>query len=102
MLRNSLPSDVPSNLRVFPTDFVGDRSRDDGPCRGAKCLALGLAVEFCEEKKRGLWSKLFGTADKVKLGSRFCLVLEYLAAEDDMAVDDDVACLNFVYRFMFT
>ena len=102
MLRNSLPSDVPSNLRVFPTDFVGDRSRDDGPCRGAKCLALGVAVEFCEEKKRSLWSKLFGTADKVKLGSRFCLVLEYLAAEDDMAVDDDVACLNFVYRFMFT
>ena len=102
MLRNSLPSDVPSNLRVFPTDLVRDRSRDDGPCRGAKCLALGVAVEFCEEKKRSLWSTLFGTADKVELGSRFCLVLEYLAAEDDMAVDDDVACLNFVYRFMFT
>ena len=102
MLRNSLPSDVPSNLRVFPTDLVRDRSRDDGPCRGAKCLALGVAVEFCEEKKRSLWSTLFGTADKVELGSRFCSVLEYLAAEDDMAVDDDVACLNFVYRFMFT
>ena len=102
MLRNSLPSDVPSNLRVFPTDLVRDRSRDDGPCRGAKCLALGVAVEFCEEKKRSLWSTLFGTADKVELGSRFCLVLEYLAAEDDMAVDDDVACLNFAYRFMFT
>ena len=102
MLRNSLPSDVPSNLRVFPTDLVRDRSRDDGPCRGAKCLALGVAVEFCEEKKRSLWSTLFGTADKVELGSRFCLVLEYLAAEDDMAVDDDVACLIFVYRFMFT
>ena len=58
-------------------------------------------MEFCEEEKRGLWSKLFGTADKVKLGSRFCLVWEYFAAEDDMAVDDDVACLNFVYRFMF-
>ena len=102
MLRNSLPSDVPSNLRVFPTDLVRDRSRDDGPCRGAKCLALGVAVEFCEEKKRSLWSTLFGTADKVELGSRFCLVLEYLAAEDGMAVDDDVACLIFVYRFMFT
>ena len=101
MLRNSLPADVPSNLRVFQTDFARDRSRDDAPCRGAKCLALGLAVEFCEDKKRGLWSKLFGTDDKVKLGSRFCLVLEYLAAEDDMAVDDDVACLNFAYRFLF-
>ena len=80
---------------------IDRESRDDGPCHGAKCLALGLAVEFCEEEKRGLWSKLFGTADKVKLGSRFCLVWEYFAAEDDMAVDDDVACLNFVYRFMF-
>ena len=50
MLRDSLPSDVPSNFRVFPTDFVGHRSKDDGLCRGAKCLALALAVEFCEEK----------------------------------------------------
>ena len=56
-----------------------------GRCRGAKCLALGLAVEFCEDKKRGQWCKLFGTDDKVKLGSRFCLILEYLAAEDHMA-----------------
>ena len=87
-LRNSLPSDVPSNLRVFPTDLVRDRSRDDGPCRGAKCLALGVAVEFCEEKKRSLWSTLFGAADKVELGSRFCLVLEYLAAEESMSLND--------------
>ena len=31
-----------------------------------------------------------------------CLeLLEYLAAEDDMAVDDDVACLKFAYGFVF-
>ena len=59
-------------------------------CRGAKCLALALAVEFCEEKGREQWRKLFGTEDAVKLGSRFCLILEYLAAEDHRAVDDDV------------
>ena len=49
MLRNSLPSDVPSNLRVFPTDLVRDRSRDDGPCRGAKCFALlfGFGIFSC-------------------------------------------------------
>ena len=43
----------------------------------------------------GQWCKLFGTDDKVKLGSRFCLILENLAAEDHMAVDDDVTCLDF-------
>ena len=102
MLRDSLPSDVPNNFRVFPTDFVGDRSKDDGLCRGAKCLALALAVEFCEEKGREQWRKLFGTEDAMKLGSRFCLILEYLAAEDHRAVDDDVPCLDhdkFVYCF---
>ena len=101
MLRDSLPSDVPNNFRVFPTDFVDDRSKDDGLCRGAKCLALALAVEFCEEKGREQWRKLFGTEDAMKLGSRFCLILEYLAAEDH-AVDDDVPCLDhdkFVYCF---
>ena len=36
MLRDSLPSDVPDAFRVFPTNFVGDRSKDDGLCRGAK------------------------------------------------------------------
>ena len=85
----------------FSKRILSEIDLEMAPCRGAKCLALGLAVEFCEEKKRGQGSKLFGTADKVKLGSRFCLVLEYLAAEDDMAVDDDVACLNFAYRFVF-
>ena len=102
MLRDSLPSDVPNNFRVFPTDFVGDRSKDDGLCRGAKCLFLALAVEFCEEKGRQQWRKLFGTEDAMKLGSRFCLILEYLAAEDHRAVDDDVPCLDydkFVYCF---
>ena len=102
MLRDSLPSDVPNNFRVFPTDFVGDRSKDDGLCRGAKCLALALAVEFCEEKGREQWRKLFGTEDAMKLGSHFCLILEYLAAEDHRAVDDDVPCLDydkFVYCF---
>ena len=92
MLRDSLPSDVPNNFRVFPTDFVGDRSKDDGR---AKCLALALAVEFCEEKGREQWRKLFGTEDAMKLGSRFCLILEYLAAEDHRAVDDDVPFLNY-------
>ena len=46
--------------------------------------------------------KLFGTEDAVKLGSRFCLILEHLAAEDHRAVDDDVPCLDydrFVYCF---
>ena len=95
MLRDSLPSDVPNNFRVFPTDFVGDRSKDDGLCRGAKCLAFALAVEYCEEQGREKWRKLFGTADAVKLGSRFCLILEYLAAEDHRAVDDDVPCLDY-------
>ena len=95
MLRDSLPSDVPNNFRVFPTDFVGDRSKDDGLCRGAKCLALALAVEFCEEQGREQWRKLFGTEDAMKLGSRFCLILEYLAAEDHRAVDDDVPCLDY-------
>ena len=100
MLRDSLPSDVPNNFRVFPTDFVGDRSKDDGLCRGAKCLAFALAVEYCEEQGREKWRKLFGTADAVKLGSRFCLILEYLAAEDHRAVDDDVPCLDYD-RFCF-
>ena len=102
MLRDSLPSDVPNNFRVFLTDLVGDRSKDDGLCRGAKCLALALAVEFCEEKGREQWRKLFGTEDAMKLGSRFCLILEYLAAEDHRAVDDDVPSLDhdkFVYCF---
>ena len=102
MLRDSLPSDVPDTFRVFPTDFVGDRSKDDGLCRGAKCLAFALAVEFCEEQGREKWRKLFGTEDAVKLGSRFCLILEYLAAADHRAVDDDVPCLDydrFVYCF---
>ena len=31
----------------------------------------------------------------MKLGSRFCLILEYLAAEDHRAVDDDVPCLDY-------
>ena len=95
MLRDSLPSDVPNNFRVFPTDFVGHRSKDDGLCRGAKCLALALAVEFCEEQGREQWRKLFGTEDAMKLGSRFCLILEYLAAEDHRAVDDDVPCSDY-------
>ena len=69
MLRGSLPSDVPNNFRVFP--FVGDRSTDDAPCRGARCLALGLAVEFCEDKQRGQWCKLFGTDDKSSSGRVF-------------------------------
>ena len=102
MLRDSLPSDVPDTFRVFPTNFVGDRSKDDGLCRGAKCLAFALAVEFCEEQRREKWCKLFGTEDAVKLGSRFCLILEHLAAEDHRAVDDDVPCLDydrFVYCF---
>ena len=102
MLRDSLPSDVPDTFRVFPTNFVGDRSKDDGLCRGAKCLAFALAVEFCEEQRREKWRKLFGTEDAVKLGSRFCLILEHLAAEDHRAVDDDVPCLDydrFVYCF---
>ena len=101
MLRDSLPSDAPNNFRVFPTDFVGDRSKDDGLCRGAKCLALALAVEFCEEKRREQWRKLFGTEDAVKLGSRFCLILEYLAAEDHRAVDDDVPCLDYYDKFVY-
>lgn len=71
MLRSSLPSDVPNNFRVFPTDFVGERSTDDAPCRGARCLALGLAVEFCEDKKRGQWCKLFGTDDNSSSGRVF-------------------------------
>ena len=102
MLRDSLPSDVPDTFRVFPTNFVGDRSKDDGLCRGAKCLAFALAVEFCEEQRREKWRKLFGTEDAVKLGSRFCLILEHLAAEDHRAVDGDVPCLDydrFVYCF---
>ena len=102
MLRDSLPSDVPDTFRVFPTNFVGDRSKDDGLCRGAKCLAFALAAEFCEEQRREKWRKLFGTEDAVKLGSRFCLILEHLAAEDHRAVDDDVPCLDydrFVYCF---
>ena len=100
MLRDSLPSDVPDTFRVFPTNFVGDRSKDDGLCRGAKCLAFALAVEFCEEQRREKWRKLFGTEDAVKLGSRFCLILEHLAAEDHRAVDDDVPCLDY-YRFVY-
>ena len=36
-----------------------------------------------------------GTEDAMKLGSRFCLILEYLAAEDHRAVDDDVPCLDY-------
>ena len=71
MLRNSLPSDVPSNLWVFPTDFVGDRSRDDGPCRGAKCLALGLAVEFCEEKNVACGLSCLELLTRFSLGRAF-------------------------------
>ena len=100
MLRDSLPSDVPDTFRGFPTNFVGDRSKDDGLCRGAKCLAFALAVEFCEEQRREKWRKLFGTEDAVKLGSRFCLILEHLAAEDHRAVDDDVPCLDYD-RFVY-
>ena len=100
MLRDSLPSDVPDTFRGFPTNFVGDRSKDDGLCRGAKCLAFALAVEFCEEQRREKWRKLFGTEDAVKLGSRFCLILEHLAAEDRRAVDADVPCLDYD-RFVY-
>ena len=92
MLRSSLPVGVPTNLCVFQPEFVRSRSRDDAPCRSANCLGLGLAVVICAKDAHEGWQQLFGTENMVILGSRFCLVLQHLAAEDDMDIDDDVSC----------